>query len=369
MEKLISRKYTKNPHYSFPVSAKCDIFARCDLLLPMTTLPYYYQILGVTPDATQEDLRRAYRLQARRLHPDVNPASDAHEQFLLLQKAWQTLGNPDKRRTYDYMVKRYPHSTSEEPRYQQRPRTHYQPPSPPPPTRRPYSQYAPPYRATPEEEARSYTKEWIMIGAIFFIMITLPFNMRLAGNILFKLFKADGVVEVVFAGSEIDFFFLDDELLTYYTHRDDLFRPGDLTIWEGGMPLSKGDRFRVKHLPWSKRIHRFTAEYPEEETFQRYCNMIWDEWESRSELEELSGGVAPAAFLYTLCLHVYQESGINGLANLYFAFTHPQVNSWNNKSTYATMKQSARFREIVSNIRLMTRIPNEKAPEDPVPSE
>jgi len=335
----------------------------------MSTHPYYYQILGVSPDATREELRRAYRKKAREVHPDVNPAADAHEQFLLLQKAWQTLGSPDKRRTYDYLVKRYPHTTSAEPRYQERSRTHYQPPSPPPPPRRPYYQYTPPPRATPEEEARSYTKEWIMIGFIFFIMITLPFNMRLAGNLLFKVFKADGVVEVVFAGNDMDYYFVNDHSHVFYTHSDGLFRLGDLTVWKGGMPLAKGDKFVIQHLPWSQRIHRFTAGQPDEETFQRYCSMIWLEWEEHPELTELSGGVTPAAFFYTLCIHVYNEFGIHGLANLYFAFTHPRVNPWNNEHTYASMKQSALFSKIIGNIRMMTRVPMKKAPDSPVPSE
>ncbi|HIQ08067.1 MAG TPA: VWA domain-containing protein, partial [Anaerolineaceae bacterium] len=61
----------------------------------------YYTLLGVPRDATAEELQRAYRLAARRFHPDRNPSPEATEQFLRIQEAFETLRDPKRRARYD----------------------------------------------------------------------------------------------------------------------------------------------------------------------------------------------------------------------------------------------------------------------------
>jgi hypothetical protein len=51
----------------------------------------YYDILGVTSNATAEELKQAYRKQALKLHPDINPSPEAHEQFVELTTAYEYL--------------------------------------------------------------------------------------------------------------------------------------------------------------------------------------------------------------------------------------------------------------------------------------
>ncbi|SMO43372.1 DnaJ domain-containing protein [Saccharicrinis carchari] len=53
----------------------------------------YYHILGVTPHATLEQIKKAYRKKAKLYHPDVNKAVDAHERFILVNEAYEYLLN------------------------------------------------------------------------------------------------------------------------------------------------------------------------------------------------------------------------------------------------------------------------------------
>ncbi|MFO7946780.1 MAG: DnaJ domain-containing protein, partial [Armatimonadota bacterium] len=62
----------------------------------------YYEVLGISRDADQEEIKRAYRKLAREYHPDVNSGSDeAQEKFKEISKAYAVLSDPQKRRRYD----------------------------------------------------------------------------------------------------------------------------------------------------------------------------------------------------------------------------------------------------------------------------
>ena len=61
----------------------------------------YYKVLGVKTNASQAEIKSAYRKLARKSHPDVNPDSEAGRQFALLSKAYHTLADPQERAYYD----------------------------------------------------------------------------------------------------------------------------------------------------------------------------------------------------------------------------------------------------------------------------
>ena len=63
----------------------------------------YYAILGVSKDATKDEIRKAFQQKARKLHPDVNKEPDAEERFKEVSEAYAVLSDDDKRKRYDAM--------------------------------------------------------------------------------------------------------------------------------------------------------------------------------------------------------------------------------------------------------------------------
>ena len=63
----------------------------------------YYDIMGVKRDATQDEIKRAYRKLARKFHPDVSKEAEAEAKFKELGEAYEVLKDPEKRAAYDQL--------------------------------------------------------------------------------------------------------------------------------------------------------------------------------------------------------------------------------------------------------------------------
>ena len=63
----------------------------------------YYEVMGLKRDATQDEIKRAYRKLARKFHPDVSKEADAEMRFKQLGEAYEVLKDPEKRAAYDQL--------------------------------------------------------------------------------------------------------------------------------------------------------------------------------------------------------------------------------------------------------------------------
>ena len=68
----------------------------------MVTKRDYYEVLEISKDATQSDIKKSFRSLARKYHPDKNPDDpSAENKFKEIQEAYAILSNVDERRKYD----------------------------------------------------------------------------------------------------------------------------------------------------------------------------------------------------------------------------------------------------------------------------
>src|SRR6185312_2026645 len=75
----------------------------------------YYKTLGIPKNASQEDIKKAYRKLARKYHPDVNPNdTEAHKKFQQINEANEVLSDPEKRKKYDAYGENWQHAEAYE---------------------------------------------------------------------------------------------------------------------------------------------------------------------------------------------------------------------------------------------------------------
>src|SRR5215470_12185843 len=81
----------------------------------------YYKILGLDKNASQEDIKKAYRKLARKYHPDLNPNDkEANKKFQQINEANEVLSDPENRKKYDQYGENWQHAEQFEKAKQER---------------------------------------------------------------------------------------------------------------------------------------------------------------------------------------------------------------------------------------------------------
>ncbi len=80
----------------------------------------YYKVLGIDKTASADDIKKAYRKLARKLHPDLNPKDkDAHKKFQQVNEANEVLSDVENRKKYDQYGENWQHAEQYEKARQQ----------------------------------------------------------------------------------------------------------------------------------------------------------------------------------------------------------------------------------------------------------
>ena len=320
--------------------------------------PYYYRILEVDQDASQEEIRRSYRRLVKQWHPDVNRRPGANEQFLRIQKAWQVLGDPVSRENYDFYSKRYTHRSGETEF-----RRHADSRAYGGGTARAYAGYGGRvyYRTVDDEtfkkEEKTRIRDWLLVAGIILLIYLIPFGGKYWNRARLYFFGFETYAEVVSVDLSVVYLILGEGHATLSETYPKIFKVGTDKVIPGGMPVKTGDMFRVTLLTSRPSVNKVDFTRPHPETLDRYITSIYLRWHTSELLDTLAAGSMKAAFLYTLCDSLYLNFGTGGLANLYFAGTPAEFNSYNNKETFVIMSQMEVFRRMLHNSRKLTLSP------------
>jgi hypothetical protein len=316
----------------------------------------HYQILEITPSASKEEIRHAYRRLAKQWHPDLNRSPEAAARFLLIQKAWETLGDDRLRANYDFYIRRYPN---------REPASGYSRPSgpvPPPNVRtRAYTGYGGRvyYRTVTaeamEQEDKARRRDWISGLSLIAVVLLIPIVSHYWDPVRLRFKGVESVAGVVDTDGALTYKFAWDGIEMVDEVYPEILRMNKIMVLKDGMPVGIGDRFLLKLLPSDPEVHRLYLSDPDAETRDHYAQMIYQRHLSTPLLDSLADGSMKAVFLFMLCDSLYVHYGTRGLSNLFFADTPAFFNKFNNASTFREMASEKTFRQLLLNCRRATR--------------
>jgi len=277
----------------------------------------WLEFLGLGPDATDLEIRKAYRRLARQWHPDVNPDPEAQERFVLVQKAYERLrsGTASEGEVREPLV-------DEQALKRERLR----------------KAYLEKLRKEEEERLKALRRWWFLP----FALMLLPWGAHLGQrgyNRWQVLSKPDTTwCRVNWVGYREVHYAYEVQGAEYFGHE----RTGKMLssmIGGNGMPLKEGDVFQLVYRADRPRWNLVDYSVCAGPTFERYLGLC------ESQLLEVldSTWSRHPHHLRCMALLIFEHHGYAGLADVIFKDTSPFDNMSHNQWTYARRSRNRRF--------------------------
>ncbi len=315
----------------------------------------YHKILGVAENATDVEIKKAYRRLAKQYHPDTNPSRDAQKQFVIIQKAYDYLISGKHKQIRHTAPKSTSYSKPQNPREAAEQRRAEWKKS------EAYKQYARQRRKGTYETTYDFkAMKKYAIGMIIFFTVGFSFNSlyetymlgknTVEGTCLITSVRYDRVgYAIYYKGMRL----YRDEDVMHMSWEDKVVSPN-------GMPIKKGDMFKVIFNIERPNYHQIDFNKVSKETLDRY--MVYASYYVEREYVELrhpevnANTLEMKLFIACFTEAVYHEKGIDGLANLVF-YDEPWIeNVGNNKYSYRKMMKEEEIKQAFKDCE--TLLPN-----------
>jgi len=296
-------------------------------------LDKYYQILGLSRNATEADIKRAYRRLALMYHPDKNSGPGAKERFIAITEAYNYLIDPPKKQEH----KSAGHAESHEAERVYKARMQ---------ARKAAAQRYREFKKQQEQElGRTYSRALSFLIGTVLLILTIYFSKNSINKWIVDSNQDEAIGWIVRMDHRHYWveFQVGDE---YYIERFMGRRSKEYLLTPNGMPVIRHSQFLVKFN--ADKPNRFYVDYNHftHKTLRSYIDMtteiIMQNYESSSETNA-----------QCLSLRVFDTFGLNGLANLVFMDEAILENHRNNSFTYARMRDDENFEKLLGECLIM----------------